>query len=409
MVLGHHGGDAREHAGLIFDGEPDIVARTDMLRRREPLLLTRRRDPFANKVRALAVFDQRHGVGDIADDGTGRGVLAGATSAVERGADDVARDRDRVEHPADVGDDVALGEQGRMDAHAEFVFREVARDDREKLDPEAECGRILEIGRRDARDALDDHLVGLHPDAVREPSEDAGLVGGVPPVDVEGLVGLGVTEAFRIGKHASVRRVAILHLREDVVTRAVQYAVDSRKTICDQAFAKSFDNRDTAGDGRFEEKVAAVLASGREDFRPVFADQRLVGGDDNFPPAKRGEGDLARERGAAHEFAHHVDRGIVGDGERVRGELGRRDFDRAGFAEVADRGAGEVELHAEARLKFGAIRREVFPNALPHGAEATEADVDRSRCWCAHEWDASVFSWPTLLSVPARMRARLAR
>ena len=380
-----------------------------MLRRREPLLVARRRDAFANKVRAFAVFDQRHGVGDIADDGTGRGVLARAASAVERGADDIARDRDRVEHPADVGDDVALGEQGRMDAHAEFVLREVARDDREKLDPEAECGGILEIGRRDARDALDDHLVGLHPDAMREPSEDAGLVGRVPTVDVEGLVGLGVPEAFRIGEDARVRRVAIFHLREDVVTRTVQYAVDPRETICDQALAKSFDNRDTASDGRFEEKVAAVLAGGREDFRAVFADQRLIGGDDNFSPAQRGEGHLARKRRAAHEFAHHVDRGIVGDGERVRGELRRGHFDRAGFPEVADCGAGEVELHAEARLKFAAIRREVFPNALPHGAEAAEADVDGSRCWCAHEWDASGFSWPTLLSVPDRMRARLAR
>ena len=50
---------------------------------------------------------------------------------------------------------------------------------------------------------------------------------------------------------------------------------------------------------------------------PCAQMQRLVGGDDDLAARERRQGDLARQRGAAHQLAHDVRSGVGGDGERV--------------------------------------------------------------------------------------------
>ena len=229
---------------------------------------------------------------------------------------------------------------------------------------------------------------------------------GVPAVDIERLVRLRVTEALRLGEHVAVGGVPVLHLGEDVIAGPVQDAVDPRKPVGDESLAQGFDDGDATGHGGLEVEVSAILLRRREDFRPMLADQRLVGRDDDLAIPQGGERHFSRQRGSAHQFADDVNGRVVRDRERVVGELGRGDFHRPDLAPVAHRGPGEVEFHADARLEVRAVGRDMFPHALPHRAEAAKANVDRQGF--AHGWDRGAF-WPILFSVPASRRARLAR
>ena len=141
----------------------------------------------------------------------------------------------------------------------------------------------------------------------------------------------------------------------------------------------------------------------------MFAEEGLVGGDDGLAGLERGEGNLAGERGAADEFADDVDLGIGGDGERVGRELRGGDLDGAFFVEVADGGAGEVELGAETGLERGAVGLDVFPDALADGAEAADADVDGGEGAHGFTEGAGAGFLTNLFSVPLRRRPMFAR
>ena len=138
VVFGHHGGDASEDAGLVFYRETNVVAAANTLGRSEAAIGARGGRVVAHVVRAFAVTEQRDRIGDVADDGAGGSVLARAAADIKRGADDVARDGDRVEDAADVGEDVALGQQRGLHADTDFVGREITGDNREQLDAVAE-------------------------------------------------------------------------------------------------------------------------------------------------------------------------------------------------------------------------------------------------------------------------------
>jgi len=63
-------------------------------------------------------------------------------------------------------------------------------DDGEELDGVAELCGETDIRGGDFLDALDVNLVRADPETIGKGSEDDGLVGGVPAVDVEGWIGL---------------------------------------------------------------------------------------------------------------------------------------------------------------------------------------------------------------------------
>ena len=133
------------------------------------------------------------------------------------------------------------------------------------------------------------------------------LVRGVPSLDVERLLLLGVAKPLRLPEDARVRRVELLHLRQDVVAGPVQDPVDARKPVCDQPLAHRLYERDPAGHARLEEEVAAAAPGRREDLGAVLADQRLVRRDDDLAQGERGERDLPGDPRSAHQLADDVD------------------------------------------------------------------------------------------------------
>ena len=82
--------------------------------------------------------------------------------------------------------------------------------------------------------------------------------------------------------HARLR-----HAGQDIVARAVDDAVDRLDMIPDERLADDFDDRNSARGGRLEKNRNLVPGGGLENFLPMLREQRLVGGDDDFPSLNR--------------------------------------------------------------------------------------------------------------------------
>src|SRR4051812_25613389 len=101
-----------------------------------------------------------------------------------------------------------------------------AHRDAEQFYPVAEICRGAQVGRRDGGDAFDIHSALRDLGAEGETGEDRKLLRGVVTVDVEGRVGLGVTETLRVLQAFGERQALLLHPGEDVVAGAVENSVD---------------------------------------------------------------------------------------------------------------------------------------------------------------------------------------
>ena len=168
-------------------------------------------------------------------------------------------------------------------------------------------------------------------------------MGGVPALHVQRLVGLRVSHALGLGEHALVRRILFLHLGEDVVTGAVQDPVDVRETVGDETLAQGLDDRDAAGDARLKKEMPPVPMRRRKYFRAVGTDQSFVGRDDTLAQPQRREGQFAGQPRAANQFAHNLNGGIRGDGQRVYRQTGGRNPDAARLAQFAHGHAVQFE------------------------------------------------------------------
>ena len=184
-------GDLGDDAGAVLDAEAQVIFGDDLI------------DRLAGAVEAVgheAVVAARGlkgggGFGEVGDDGTGGGVLAGAAAVEEGVADDVAVDGEGVEDAVDGGEDVFLGDERGMDAHFDFAAG-VGLDNAEELDRVAEGFGEANVATGDLVDAFDEYLIRRNPETIGERGENDGLVRGVPAVHVERGVGFGV--AFRL-------------------------------------------------------------------------------------------------------------------------------------------------------------------------------------------------------------------
>ncbi len=149
-----------------------------------------------------------------------------------------------------------------------------------QLDAKAEFVRRGEIGERDVLDALDRNGAGVDAHAERDRGEDGELVRGVEAADVEGRIGLGVTEPLRLLQAVFERQPFGFHLRQDIIAGAVENAADALDAIARQRLAQGLDDGNAAADRRLEgERASRALG----EFGQLDAMRRqhgLVGGDD---------------------------------------------------------------------------------------------------------------------------------
>ncbi len=97
--------------------------------------------------------------------------------------------------------------------------------------------------------------------------QDRKLVRRVVALDVEGRIGFGIAEALRFLQAVREGQALLLHLGQDVVAGAVHDAVDARNRVAGQRFAQRLDDRNAAGDGRFEIQQRALLLGDRRQVR----------------------------------------------------------------------------------------------------------------------------------------------
>ncbi len=139
--------------------------------------------------------------------------------------------------------------------------------------------------------------------------------------DVEGRIGLGITQRLRLGQHVGKIAALVAHLGEDEIAGAVDDAGDPLDVIGGQALAQRLDDRDTAGHRRLEGHRHALRLGRREDLVAVQGDQRLVGGDHVLAVLDRLQHQLARRRVAADQFDDDVDIRIVDHRKGVVADL----------------------------------------------------------------------------------------
>src|SRR5262249_12245632 len=136
-----------------------------------------------------------------------------------------------------------------------------------------------------------------------------------------GRVGLGEPGGLRLGERLRERLPLTLHLRQDVVGRAVDDAGDARYAVGLQPALQGRDQRDAAADRRLEEDCHVVAGGQVEDLGAVFGDQLFVGRDDVFAVRDRAFDDLVSRVDAARDLDQNLYLRVVGELERVAGDF----------------------------------------------------------------------------------------
>ena len=194
-LLTQYLGQPGEHAGPVGDREMEVIAALDPAGGSEHDGGGRFGPEVQHSRRQSGPAG--HDVDQVADDRRG-GRHRARASAVEEGVSHgVANHADRVVRAADLGQRRPVLDQGRRDAQLQPVFRELRQG--QQLDGIAKLAGVLEVGQMQAVDALAVNVV--EPDARLEGQlgQDRQLVGGVGTVDVQGRIGLGVTELLGPG------------------------------------------------------------------------------------------------------------------------------------------------------------------------------------------------------------------
>ncbi len=118
----------------------------------------------------------------------------------------------------------------------------------------------------------------------------------VHALNVEGRIGLGITQTLRFFQHGVEAQALVAHLGQDEVGGAVDDAGNPLDAVCGQAFAQCLDDRDAARHRRLERDHHALVLRGLEYLVAMRCEQRLVRGDDM----------LAVGDGLHHQFLRHA-------------------------------------------------------------------------------------------------------
>ena len=259
--------------------------------------------------------------------------------------------------------------------HAQLDAILGAARDAQQLDAIAELFGVLHVLARQLGDALGVGAVELHRDAEGDRRQDGELVRGVDALDVEGRIGLGVSQFLRLLQDVFKRRTLVAHLGEDEIAGAVDDAGQPLDAVGGEAFAQCLDDGDAARHSRLESDHHALGLRRGEDLVAVFGDQMLVGGDHVLAVGDRLHDQLARRLQPADQLHHDVDLGIV---DHVEGVGRHRQVARQGFrlVEVAHRRAEHADLAPGAAGDLFGIAAQHGERTAADGSQAQQADVD---------------------------------
>src|SRR5262245_23877516 len=350
-----------DYAWSVFGFEPDVVSVDGLSDGVDVADL--RADGQLEVAREVGQFQRAGEIDDVAHDCAGGGEAARARAVKHDLADRAAFDEDGVVDAFDAGQRVMARHECRMDAHVQrLTWRRVVLvaglRQTDHLDAVSEFRREADVQIADGGDALAVDLFDFDRDLERERREDGDFVSHVAPLDVVGRIGFGEPGGLGLGERFGERLPLALHLRQDVVGRAVDDAGDARDAVGLQPPLQGRDQRDAAPDRRFEENRNVVAVGQVEYLGAMFGDQLFVGRDDVFPVRDRAFDNLISRVNAARDLDQNLYLRVVGELERVVGDFELREVDVARFIAVAHRDGAYLKLGvaAEQRYDAGAYR-----------------------------------------------------
>jgi hypothetical protein len=217
----------------------------------------------------------------------------------------------------------------------------------------------------------------VEPESVSERSEDDRLVGGVPPIDIEGRIRLRIAQSLGLGERRAKIHSGFSHSREDIVAGAVQDSMDVLESIGDKGFADHLDDRNPASHGGFIKNWDSAFACKVKNFLPMLGQQGLVAGDHGL--ARKDRLPNEREWGfdPSHQFDDDADIGVLYQVVGICREqlAGSRNLTR--LLEIAHRDTQDFEASAKPLREEVSVGDEVFINPGADGAKARKADADR--------------------------------
>jgi hypothetical protein len=213
----------------------------------------------------------------------------------------------------------------------------------EEFDRVAELAGVFKVLDIERIDADAGNFAPIDPCTEGEVGEDRQLLGRVTPIHIHRRVGFGITQPLGLGDGVGVGGAEAVHLGQDVIARAVQDPFERFDGVGRKALGNVRDDRDPAGDGRFESDRAAEFAGQGEEFGAMFGEDRLVRRDDVFPRFQEPDHDRAGRFEAADEVGDDLDFGVAVDLFDIIGQDPGREFHAAVFGQVADNGLFQPE------------------------------------------------------------------
>src|SRR5690606_8517160 len=298
---------------------------------------------------------------------------AGAGAVIKRAAHGIAIDHHRVHHAIDVGDQTVGGDQRRMHTQLDTCFG--ASRHTQVLDAITQRLGVIHIRRGQLRNAFGVGLVELQRNTERNGRKDGQFVCGIDAFDVEGRIGLGITQLLGFLEHVLKGATLLAHLGEDEVASAVDDAGQPVDTVARQAFTDCLDYRNAACNRGLEGDDDALFTGPGEDFVTVHGDQRLVCGDHVLTVLDGLEHQLQRQGIATDQLDDNIDIGVADNGENVVGN-----GDATGVTTwvwLSSRDRHDFDTTPDATGNFLGIALQHIEGSATDGTQPTDANFHR--------------------------------
>ena len=199
---------------------------------------------------------------------------------------------------------------------------------------------------------------------------------GIPAVDVECRIGLGIAKLDRLRQCLGIIKARLLHPGQDVVARAIENAVDRFDAVADKGIAERLDDRNPSGDRRFKEDRHLMLAGQGKNLLPPLGQQRLVSGDHDPPRADGCRRQIKSLRCSSNQLDDDPDFRIIQQLLPAVGEKLFRGGDIARLLQIAhDDPAHGKAISGTLRNQI-AVPIQILIDPGTHGAKACQSNAD---------------------------------
>ena len=198
------------------------------------------------------ISNSDHSIDDIADNGRRRCILPGSAPDKNRRSRDISGKLNCVVNAVHASERFVERNKCRINAERKCAGFEITANHAEQLNAIAEIARTMHVFERNVANAFDECVALRNPFSVREKCKNNGFVKRIPAVEVESVIRFDIAEFFRILQNFFIRLSFRFHAGKDVIAGSVDNSRNGFESICDQPFAKRFNNRNPAGTGRFK-------------------------------------------------------------------------------------------------------------------------------------------------------------